>query len=433
MASQSALDSFVSGALSLIKTFMSRLLVHIAGIATVVFYFQTDMAYMTDKLLGIPMYAGIICLIPYGTVRNPYWFIPVLAGTVQLSLLMAMDTSFEYAIYAAGLLTWTMRLAIAKGDIGWDWTASPILVVGLFLCVQDMMFYKDALLPFASFPVILLVGYLLYHLFTRLFSTNVHKEMLAACLVRLRRLLQSKNLGDREKQLVSVMLSQCEAMAFVRDCPDDLVDRVVNLTGDLEDVARALASKPAWTQKFFKSTQWSHLGQNTSIQGGRTTRENVLASVVAMNRDLARFLAGRKKDISNGSAETEEAKLSELTLSANALLEKKTSLPQTLAYPAEQIAFAALDLVRAMRSMPGEQTSSLAFLFKYLPRVHHVVDEFSRLQGSLPYEATQRTAEILRRMAESFESQKQGLSRSDTISYTAELDAIDTLLKMSAR
>ncbi len=433
MASHSVLDSFAASAFGLLKAVLWRLLVHLAALATVFFYFQTHIAGMSDMLLAVPLYAGIICLIPYGSIYNPYWFFPVVAGTAQYCVLLALNVPFEYGLYTAGLLAWTMRLVIAKGDIGWDWTASPILIAGLIICVQDILFFNADILPFASFPAILLAGWLVYQLFTHFFSANVHKEMLTAALVRLRRLLQARNLNDREKQLVSVMLSQCEALAFVRPCPDALVDRIVNITGDLEDVARALDNKPAWTQKVFRSTQWSHLGQNTSIQGGRTTRENVLASVVAMNRDLARFLAGRKKDVSQGSAQTEEAKLSELTLSANALLEKKASLPQSLAYPAEQIAFAALDLISTMRSMPGEQTSALAFLGKYLPRVHHVVDEFSRLQGSLPYEATQRTAEILRRMAESFEGQKQGLSRSDTISYTAELDAIDTLLKMSAR
>ena len=442
MENQSRLDGFLDKAFSLLQKIVLRIGVHASGLCLAGLCFDRLRCYGTETALAlsVALYAGIICLIPYGAVKNPYWFIPVCAGAAELCLLLWAGVLLPFALFLAGLLTWTMRLILAKGDIGWDWTASPLLVICLYSVSSRLFDYcrhtAYGLLPLLSFPCLLLFGCLVYRMFTRLFSSNVHKQMLSASLVRLRTVLQSNTLNEQEKSLAGILLSQSEALAVSGSCPDILVDRLVNVTGELEDLSRALASQPSWTQKLFKTTQWQHLGQNKSIQGGRITRDGVLNDVSCLIKDMSAHLAKNKKDIRSAAvdAQTEnEAELNDITLSANTLLGKKTSLPPAFSAPVEQIAFTTLDILSTIRSMPGDQRSSVRYLAKYLPRVHHVVDEYIRLKLSLSQETTERTLEVLKHLASSFAAQKQGLSRTDTISYTAELDALDTLLTMSSK
>ncbi|MDO5536615.1 MAG: hypothetical protein Q4F72_03695 [Desulfovibrionaceae bacterium] len=425
------LDTVVGSVLTVVKIVALRVVIHLAALVLVGLSYQA----FGDVLLSTSVWAGIVCLIPYGSPRNPYWWIPVAAGCVQALVLLPL---LPWAFFAlpAGLLTWTLRLVIARGNIGWDWTAAPALALGLYAAVGNLLDWQLPLLPLLSFPILFALGLAGYRMFNRIFHSNVHRQMLAASLVRLRTVLQSASLGENEKRHCSLLLSQSEALGLYKDCPDELVDRIVNITGELEDLSRSLASKPAWTRTLFKSTQWQHLGKNTYIQGGRLTGEGVLQNVQELNADLARTLASLKKSANPGKASAEQddaVALDTLSLSASELLGKKGSLPDGFGRPLEDIAFTAMDMIGAMRKDPADRRTSLRFLERYLPRVHHVVDEYARMEKDLPPETRQRTIEVLEQLAASFDSHRQGMTRNDTIGFTAELDALDALLKMRSR
>ena len=58
------------------------------------------------------------------------------------------------------------------------------------------------------------------------------------------------------------------------------------------------------------------------------------------------------------------------------------------------------------------------------------MDEYLRMQTVNPSLPRERTAEVLERLARAFAEEKNGMARNDNINYAAEIDALDSLLKM---
>ena len=414
----SLFDKLVGSVLKTVTMVLCRGLTHLVALVCSVFF--VDAALGTGPLdeifLKLSVYAGLICLVPWGTVSNPYWFVPVGAGLLQGLALLVLGIPWPLMLFWAGLATWLSRLVIARGSIGWDWTAVPILVVGLFTWLSTASLWGMPLWPLVSLPVIVLAALVVYRAWLKVCHKSVHRQILASVLVRMRALVQQGKISGPELGYLKVLLSQCEKLAVLGALDETAVDRVNNVTTRLENQARTNSGKPL--NGLFKSAQWQHFtysaSQNSQVK-------DLLAELRSLVIDLGKLLG--PEDRAGGSI----SKLAEISASAALLLQKAGTCPAELIPSLETIAFLAMDMVKCMEQDPNDVRDGTSFLNRYLPRVHHIADEVARMPKNLPLE---RTKEVLDRLVSAFKEERARMDRNDNISYTAEIDALDNLLKM---
>lgn len=418
-------DRMVGTALRTAGIVLRRVLLHMAAIGASFFLMDSLFHVGFFGALGVKLsiYAGIICLVPYGAVKNPYWFIPVATGVVQGVVLADLGIPLPLVLFWAGLQTWLVRLLAAKGSTGWDWTAAPVLIAGLFSLLSAFANWGIPFWPLVSFPVLALLGLAAYKIYLKTAHKSVHRQIVASLLVRLREIVRKGQLAESEDRYARLLLSQLEKLAVANALDDEaLIDRLNALATRLERPGQNRANKPLGT--LFKSAQWQHLA---STPKERDARRSVLEEMKEVTAILARLL--RPQDPQDQSRDNAINALAE---QARSLLDKQRSCPRELAGPLENIAFLSLDMVKATRDNPTGARDAASFLARYLPRVHRVADETSRVresarEGDLPLE---RTREVLERLEGAFREEKSRLSRNDSINYQAEIDALDNLLKM---
>lgn len=233
----SLFDKLVGSVLKTVTMVLCRGLTHLVALACAVFF--VDAAFGTGLLdelfLKLSVYAGLICLVPWGTVSNPYWFVPVGAGLLQGLALFVLGIPWPLMLFWAGLATWLARLVIARGAIGWDWTATPILVLSLFTWLSTASLWGMPLWPLVSLPVIVLAALVVYRTWLKVCHKSVHRQILASVLVRMRALVQQGKVSGPELGYLRVLLSQCEKLAVSGALDEATVDRVNNVTSRLEN------------------------------------------------------------------------------------------------------------------------------------------------------------------------------------------------------
>ncbi len=419
------LDRIVGSVLGTVSIVLKRLVLHIVALVAAVLLIDVTFGtwMFSEILLKLSIYGGIICLIPYGAVSNPYWWLPVLAGCAQGIALLVLGMPWPLMIFWAGLQTWTVRLLIARGNIGWDWTAAPVLILGLFAYFSTASLWSLPAMPLVSFPVLALAGLAAYRLYVRSNHASLHRQLLAALLVRLRQIVQNRNLTQEEQSTTSFLLSQCEYLAVSNALSEELIDRINAVTDRLEQELRKRSARPLGT--LFKSAQWQHLGSRTPAAAGSILEE--LQALVAL---LTKLVAAQKAAGAQKPSSPQEDRMQELAGLAARLLEQRKLLPPDLATPLSRIASLSLDMLQSMREDPEDRRSGMAFLGRYLPKIGHIVDEYLRMQTVNPSLPRERTAEVLERLARAFAEEKNGMARNDNINYAAEIDALDSLLKM---
>lgn len=418
-------DRLVGTVLRTMGIVLQRALLHMAAIGASFYLMDSFFHFGFLDALGVKLsiYAGIICLVPYGAVKNPYWFIPVAAGVVQGIVLAVPGIPLPFVLFWAGLQTWLVRLLAAKGSIGWDWTAAPVLIIGLFSLLSSFAAWGIPLWPLASVPVLAALGLAAYKLYLKAAHTSVHRQIVASLLVRLREIVRKGQLAESEERYTRLLLSQLEKLAVPSALDDEtLVDRLNALAMRLERLGQNRVNKPLGT--LFKSAQWQHLA---STPTERDAERSVLEELKEVTAILAGLLQPRAPQ-----DESRDNALLQLAEQARSLLDKQRSCPRELAGPLENIAFLSLDMVKAMRDNPGGARDAASFLARYLPRVHRVADETSRMRESASPGgiSLERTREVLERLEGAFRDEKNRLSRNDSINYQAEIDALDSLLKM---
>lgn len=413
----SLFDRIVGSVLKTVTMVLGRGLIHLVALACAVFFMDTAFGFgpLDEIFLKLAIYAGLVCLVPWGTVSNPYWFIPVGAGCLQGIALFFLGIPWPLMLFWAGFATWLSRLAIARGVLGWDWTAAPILVVGLFSWLSAANLWGMPLWPLVSLPIIVLAALATYRIWLKVCHKSVHRQILSSVLVRMRTLVQQGKISGAELGYLRLLLSQCEKLAVAGDLDEATIDRINNVTSALENQARTTSGKPL--NGLFKSAQWQHFTYS-SASGGRES--DLLEELRQLTLALGRLLGPRD---SAGSL----SRLAEISASAALLLQKAGSCPRELTNPLESIAFLAMDMVKCMEQDPNDVRDGTSFLNRYLPRVHHIADEAARMQDKLPLE---RTREVLDRLVSAFREERARMDRNDNISYTAEIDALDNLLKM---
>ena len=418
MAQEPLLDKIVGGVLKTVTTVLVRLCVHGAALCCAVFFVDTALhTFLFDELfLKLAIYAGIVCLVPAGALKNPYWFIPVVTGCLQAVVTGILGMPWPFMLFWAGFQTWCLRLVIAKGAIGWDWTAAPLLVISLFSWFSATAYWGVGTTSLVSFPMLTVAGFLFYKSWLKVCHTSVHRQIMASLLVRLRKLVQENNIPGAEAGYLRLLLSQCEALAVQGDLDEALIDRINAVTSSLESMAQNTSKAPL--KGLFKSAQWQHLSQSSAR---RSRQQSLLEELRQLTLELARLLGPKP-------AAQDLSKLAGLSASASQLLQKAAACPAPLNQLLEHIAMISLDMVQCMEKDPEDVRDGTSFLNRYLPRVHHIADEMQRIQqNNVPLE---RTREVLERLVAAFREERARMDRNDTIKYTAEIEALDNLLKM---
>lgn len=124
--------------------------------------------------------------------------------------------------------------------------------------------------------------------------------------------------------------------------------------------------------------------------------------------------------------------------SALLLDEKSVELPPGVRLRVKGIAEGTRKIVAAMAEDPGDVPAGERFLARYLVAAHSVVDEYLRLAKDSAASqdivaALIRAEQSLAALDQAFAEERVRLLRNDTMSFRAQLAALDKLLKMDGR
>ncbi len=433
MKSVSFSDRLVSGVgkgVGLLLTVGRRFLVHVC--ALVVTGVLSFAAYGEWALLNIgvnfSMYIGLICLFPRGDRQEPAWYIPVGAGAVQGLAAVVFGLPWPLAVFWAGLQTWVQRLLQSGGRLGWEWTVAPFLALCLVGFFRHAAAAGLSLMPLWTFPVLVAAAYLGRVVWMRVKTDSIHRAMLDSALRRLQAVAAGRVLPADVQQQVELLCTQgtaCRTSGAISGREGEpTVERISLVVREVEALAEELRSKD-WAKGLLRSQKW------TPLSGTGAAEEKVLRSL----RELNAFLLETLGSVTGTGANDADDGTAAHEASARELLNKRKSLPEELGRRVEGIVFAALAIVQNMRADPRDRGPGAKFLNRYLKAAHRIVDEFIRLSGENTRHkdveaALARSGELLERLEQAFKDEQTGMLQNDALNYTAELNALDTLLKM---
>ncbi|MDL2279615.1 5-bromo-4-chloroindolyl phosphate hydrolysis family protein [Desulfovibrio sp. OttesenSCG-928-G11] len=157
--------------------------------------------------------------------------------------------------------------------------------------------------------------------------------------------------------------------------------------------------------------------------------------------ELPKLKSRRRQAAADRGKERDAAltgKLGDWQQSARLLDEKAGALPPGVRARVKGIADGTRKIVAAMAEDPGDVPAGERFLARYLVAAHSVVDEYLRLakDSAASQEivaALIRAEQSLAALDQAFAEERVRLLRNDTMSFRAELAALDKLLKMDGR
>lgn len=420
--------AFLAGRLGVFVSGVGRrLLVHFCALLVSAFIslsFSTSIFDSVDTFVF--SYLGLICLFPRGSMDSPSWYLPALTGIVQSLLLGFLGLSWPTALFWGGVQTWLQRLLQSRGKLGWEWSVSPFLAVGIGVCLESIASSGQPATPLWSLPVLAVVGWCLRVAYLRWKMEPIHRRILADAVRRLQALATTRTFPVSLRQEMDLLQGQLAAYdSRTQELGTEgykLVDQVSDICRDLEKLARKPAQdwNPARDRAFY-------------------TLQEINASLRQQLEDLppAPDPSPSAPAASSDANETNEtdARMNEYEKAAHELLYKQKRLPENIARHVGGIVSAAFSIVQCMRSDPQDRDAGSKFLARYLKAAHMIVDEYVRLAGEKVTQEDVRTAlarseEILERLEKAFREEHASLLRNDAINYTAELNTLDTLLKM---
>ena len=427
-----------------------RLLVHCCALAVAV---VTGLSELGQGLLfsaivdALAVYVGLVCLVPRGEMNAPEWYFPGLTGVAQGGVLLALGYPLPLALFFGGLQTWGQRLIQSRGDLGWEWTVSPALLLCLFTSMQQASTWPLTLQPLMTFPLLTLLGWAGRKGYLRLRADAIRKKMLGNAEARLRVLAVQPGLPGELRRQVELLLAQVSEYAALDTAADQdarlLVNRIAEVVRQFEAVAQTCARQanggPALSPVLgglLRSSAWRQM------TGPRqeTALDRCLVAGQALNARLGELLRAARPAPPRQPEEErgDSAELSRIAAheeAARQLLQSRTTLPPRIAAHVETLVAAAVGICQNMRNDPQDRPAGHKFLGRYLKVAQRIVDEHVRLAAKDADHADvaaalARSEEILARLGKAFEDERAGMLRNDAVNYTAELNALEKLLTM---
>ena len=398
-----------------------RLLVHFsslvaASIAAASLDIPDSLAWINSAAVVVTAYIGLVCLLPRGMGKTAAWIIPTAAGFALCLLWSVMGVPWQLTPLWGGLLTWIVRLLTQKGDLGWEWTAAPWLLIAAYGFFTDLTPIARVSPPYWTIPVLALGGWAALLLHGRLTFEPVQRKKLAAACDCLEALLADGDLPDPLPKATTLLLQQGRGLGRVLPRVDKAA---AVLIADIEALAGRLARCGG------RSEAWSGDTQALAAEADRLN---------ARLGERLREFAARELTLDAALA----ARIEEFHQHSLALAAKKDSLPPDMQTRINGIAATTEHILDCMRSDPQDVAPADKFLSRYLTAAHTVVDEYTRLaaQGGMHESvalALARSAQLLERLEKAFTDEHGRLLQNDTVNFTAELNVLDKLLKMEGR
>lgn len=417
-----------------------RVLVHLVALGVAGFVSAAATSILPDSITTtVGVYIGLICLFPRGNVRSPSWYMPTLLGLGQAALLVLLGMPWPLVFLWGGLQTWMQRYLGCWGSFGWEWTALPFLVLAMCDILQNLLLWKIPLWPLLSITLVLLVGAVAQRVYRRTQAANIYKTMLEEALQRLHAAVSARLFPADVQQQAELLLSQATAWKSVRTADEaayQLVEQVDSVSRSTENMANEIRvlrgdAKNLLAKAVLRSSRWKDKAER------RPKTDALIQDLRACNASLLEILR-KHTAAANPHATDDATRMASYEDAARELLFKQETLPDDMRRHVERIATAALGIVECMRQDPADVPAGHKFLNRYLPATHRVVDEYVRLAGENASQedvvaALARSGEILERMATAFAEERESMLQNDAINYTAELNALDTMLKMQGK
>lgn len=183
-------------------------------------------------------YIGLICLIPRGRMQSMRWIVPTAAGFAQTLIWTIWGVPWQTTFLPAGLLTWGTRAITMKGDMGWEWSVLPWLLIGLYLFLDDLAPLSLYGIPYWTFPLLIAAAWGVLKVHRSIRFDAIHRDILKEAVDRLEELAGKDGLPDALRGPVRRLAEQ--GARFAQKAPR-FDDAALALVLDYEKTTNALA------------------------------------------------------------------------------------------------------------------------------------------------------------------------------------------------
>ncbi|MDR3213015.1 MAG: 5-bromo-4-chloroindolyl phosphate hydrolysis family protein [Azoarcus sp.] len=145
------------------KGVATRALVHLLALTSAIFVAQPDVTAASGLFdifaFKFSVYAGLVCLVPWGMGRRADWLIPTGAGFALVLCWALLGIAVPYGLIWAGAATWLIRTLLRKGRLGWEMMAAPWLVIALHFSFAGHLSGVDMGVPLLVFLAVVALGW----------------------------------------------------------------------------------------------------------------------------------------------------------------------------------------------------------------------------------------------------------------------------------
>lgn len=404
------------GILAFFKTVGKRFLLHVAAMVVSAVMAGT----VGEFYCG---YVGLVCLLPrYFNLKDNFYLFPFASSVLQLGLFwLGLHDTFNIAIFWAGAQTWLQRTLIRRFEIGMDWSALPFLVIGA------SAFGASSSAHLQYFCIFTILGLAPFCILTAVQRKTRLNKRIRAILLALEPGLKLQKYPDSFRQQFERLYSL--GSHFYGLSVAEKSRHYVMLEPRLRELAPLVDQASRWSKEGFQTQEG-----NTLLALAAETN-NILNDVLARNDTTL-----LKSDTGKSSAlpDKDYGQFTAYYNLAEALLPKRSELPDELGNNLTSLYLSTENIIKCMLGNPSDVNSGRKFLERYLPAAHTVVDEYIRLKhndgdSTRVAEALEKSAKLLERLSMAFHEEHGNLLRNDAIRFTAEINVVDTLLKMEGK
>ena len=190
-----------------------RLLVHFsslvaAGIIGSTLNMPGGVPWGSSASVVVSAYIGLICLLPKGMGKNASWILPTSLGFFQCLFWVFWGLPWQLTFLWGGFLTWVVRLLDKKGDLGWEWSVTPWLLIAIYGFFTNLRPLAAVSIPFWTMPLLALAGWGGLLLRERLNYDPAHRKLLLAACGRMEALLAERALPESLARPVKLLVEQ---------------------------------------------------------------------------------------------------------------------------------------------------------------------------------------------------------------------------------
>ena len=385
---------------------------------------------VTDGM-DVGIYFGLICLLHRGFWDEDRWYVPTGLGVVQGAVLMILGMPLCAGIFWGGVQTWIQRHIQQWGQIRLEWGVLPFLLMVASEYLDPPKDIVFPIWPLFSVCAIALAGYAGQACYARIRREALHKSMLGRALRRMQTAASAAQLDAGVKKQLCILLAQAGAIEpaalHTSEAGRALIVRIDAVSRDVEQCTGApTVAQGGWSSELFRAETWNKLT-------GKKRPASLQEDLRQCNKAVMEMLHTGKPNTEKADSGLDAFEVFEQQ--ARQLMYKAQQAPKPIAPRLESIALRTFEIVKSMREDPRDRPGGERFLQRYLPAATHIADEYTRLTASNnPREdvaqAIRRGEEVLARMDKAFTDELAAMLSNDSVSFTAELNALDKLLQM---